>query len=292
MREGWDFTPVIDLLHSLSIRNEKPSQLESSTRDSFEIPATSIRSADDHETNLGLGNFDKLWRYLGHPLTNYSSISEQNFKSSSTFDRIDGCIIEPASVKGVRWLDQIKNADLADYDETNGSDALDSSKHVAKKERKKKRREECVRVKDLVPMLPSGSEDESKSDTCTPLHTYDRRAIINQILYGAQPKLEVCSKIPQTPEKAQSRRNYETWPAISPRPLRGSLAASLTNEEQCYATAAEKKAKLLVKLQANFTEEREFLKHIGNVTNAKCDDATADMGVHVFVDASNVPLLK
>lgn len=290
--EGWDFTPVIDLLHSLSIRNEKPSQLESSASDQLEVPATSISFAVGHDTNPGLGNFDKLWRYLGHPLIDSTSTPELNFKTSSTLDRNDGRNIEPVSVKGVRWLDQIKGAKLGDHKEKNGNDALDLNKSAATKQRRRKRQEVGAIVKDLVPVLPSGSEDESKSDTCTPLHTYDRRAIIQQILYGAPPKLEACGQILQTPEKALSKRTREAWTETSPRPLRDSLATSLNNDEQSYATAAEKKAKLLVKLQANFTEEREFLNNISKASNADCNDVIADKGVHVFIDASNVPLLE
>ena len=68
-KEGWDFTPVINLINSLTTSVDHASHANLEPRKEPNPTSVPVVLAQDNDTYLGLGNFDNLWRYLGQPLT-------------------------------------------------------------------------------------------------------------------------------------------------------------------------------------------------------------------------------
>lgn len=280
--DDWDFTPVLDLINSLSSGSEKLAQTDVSVVESHE---SSIADSliDDSETSSGLGNFDKLWKFLAQPSNIQPSKAHALPETSSTVGLSDALDLAAASNKGVKWRDEIEGADLADNDEIDsGTNLASLSKTQRRKERRRKRQESEVQAIYHSKALSNGSENESEVDRGVK-RSQDRAAIIQQILHGALQKRGTGSigrlEKPQTQSDNESSRR---------RPLRGSLTAVFSSEQTGYATAAEKKAKLLDKLRAKFKEERQYLDNIGAPLHDTSGDLSTETGLHVFVDASNV----
>ncbi|MCJ1266176.1 hypothetical protein MMC22_006058 [Lobaria immixta] len=280
--DDWDFTPVLDLINSLSSGSEKLAQTDVSVVESHE---SSIAGSliDDLETSSGLGNFDKLWKFLAQPSNIQPSKAHGLPEISSTVGLSDALDLAAASNKGVKWRDEIEGADLADNDEIDsGTNFASLSKTQRRKERRRKRQQSEVQAKYHSKALPSGSENESEVDRKVK-RSQDRAAIIQQILHGALPK-QGKGSIGRL-EKPQAQSDNES---SRRRPLRGSLTAVFSSEQTGYATAAEKKAKLMDKLRAKFKEERQYLDNIGAPLHNTSGDLGTETGLHVFVDASNI----
>lgn len=297
-KEDWDFTPVINLLNSLSTNIEKPSQEASGTLSELPtvnghvVAGESKDDKDDDDINSGLGNFDKLWKYLGQPLKipslNPEPQPDIDLTGNPTFQPIpDSC-----GNKGVRWRDEVEGADLADNDEAaNTSDGLNSSKAQEKKERRRKWKENVPQRKSQANLFPSGSENESELDAHKPTRLLDRRAIIQDILHGpSQREKSFGNSFLKVPSKRQSLSDQEALPIAKPSQLRGTVAALFSIEQTDYAVAAERKAKLIKKLNASFVEERRFLRNICVSPLVNKNVTGMDAGIHVFVDASNVSI--
>lgn len=282
--DGWDFTPVIDLINSLSSGSEKLVQTDVSVVETQETSDPGFLT-DDLEKNSGLGDFDKLWRFLGQP-SNIPSFNADGLPEiSSAVDLSHALDLAAASNKGVKWRDEIEGADLADNDEIDsGTNLAGLSKSQRRKERRRKRQKGEAQAKYHGKAIPSGSENGSEVDRSA-MRTQDRAAIIHQILHGAFPKPGKGSlgRLEQLQAQSDSENNR--------RPLRGSLAAVFSSEETGYATAVEKKAQLLDKLRASFKEEQQYLDNIGAPLHDISNDLSSETGVHVFVDASNVGII-
>lgn len=279
--DGWDFTPVIDLINSLSNGSAKLAQTDASVVGSRESSDPGSLT-DGLETNSGLGNFDKLWRFLEQPSNIPSSKAQTLPEISSAVDVSNALDLAVASNKGVKWRDEIEGADLADNDEIDsGTNFTSLSKSQRKKERRKKRQESEGRAKYRSRALRSGSENESEVDQRVK-RFQDRTAIIQQIIHDRLPEQGKGSIGRLKKRGAQS--DSETVR----RPLRGSLAAVSSSQQTEYAAAAEKKAKLMGKLRVEFKEEQKYLDNIGVPLHDISGDLSTESAVHVFVDASNV----
>lgn len=282
--DGWDFTPVIDLINSLSSGSEKLVPTDVSVAETQETSDPGFLT-DDLENNPGLGNFDKLWRFLGQPSDIPSFEADGLPESSSALELSHALDLAAASNKGVKWRDEIEGADLADNDEIDsGTNLASLSKSQRRKERRRKRQKSEAQAKYHGKVIPSGSENESEVDRRA-MRMQDRAAIIHQILHGEFPKSGRGSL--GRLEQLQAPSDSE----INRRPLRGSLAAVFSSEQTGYATAVEKKAQLLGKLRASFKEELQYLDSIGVPLHDISDDLSTGTGVHVFVDASNVRIV-
>lgn len=284
VENGWDFTPVIDLINSLSSGSEKLVQTDVSVLESHESSDPGSLT-DGPETNYGLGNFDKLWRFLGQPSNVSSSKAHTIPEINSTVDLSDALDLAATSNKGVKWRDEIEGADLADNDEIDsGTNLASLSKSQRKRARRRKRQEIEAQATYHSKALPSGSENESELDQRVK-RLKARRAIIQQMIHDGLPKQGKGST--DRLEQPQAQGDSE----ISRPPLRRSLAAVLSPEQTGYAEAAEKKANLLSKLRAKFKEEQQYLDNIGVQRHDFSGDLSTQTAVHVFVDASNVRII-
>ena len=297
--DDWDFTPAIDLIYSLSSNNEYGSLTTPwiSNNNLEEQVAQSTIDRPEHGTQLG--NFDKIWQYLGQPL-NVPPPTVPTEPSTEFIEILratnDGA---PLTLKGVRWRDELEGGDLADNDDID--DAPDFSgltKEQRKKARRKLRREaEAERVANR-PNVAGGSENESEKEIQSP-PTWDtkrdtshpsRKDVIYHILHRTAPKAEPGRLRSGEPSTGGIPIDLGPWPVAFPQV--GEKAIKIlkppTKEQRAYAVAAAKKAKLMVMLKERFQDEQRSLSEISltkQVDNAEIGTAES---IHVFVDASNV----
>lgn len=278
----WDFAPVHDFLRSTSLAERQ-----------FTPIAFLDRSLANHyNTASHLGDFGKIWEYLGQPLSvppptvpflpsiESDPSAKEDVKGKAALNGL-------TRGKGVRWTDEFEGGELANnygfrnYTNNNFKDSRRSRVRL---------RNKLNDLEENKPKaLPSGSENESEKEAWTPERSQARQAVIKGIVYG-------------TPKKTQNDAPSLLWPsgrpqlpgdaepglATSLRVLARPRKPSFSEEEITYAAAAEKKTRLMAKLRDKFIEERWYLDNISFVAHTPHGDDSIDVGVHVFVDASNV----
>jgi len=286
--DDWDFTPVIDLIYSLSVREDTYTHKDPADC-STSLPKKSIFSENENgfEQNAQLGNFDKIWQYLGQPLDllppKVSSVPVQGSVISLT----ENDFVEQCSLKEVRWRDEVEGANLADNDANDDScdpEGLKNNqgkKNQRKAAKRKQRRGERSEALINGRVLPSGSEDESGKDIKAS-QVLDRQAIIYKILHGVSE-----------PETATScLRSGKIFKSDSVRDSKAVAKQAVqilkTKRESTLEVAAARRAELIATLTETFIDERQYLSNVSLVQNASTNTNVAGDGIHVFVDASNV----
>ena len=274
--EAWDFTPVIDLIHSLSSTSE--SHVQDSPSPGPSPPSSPAETFPESEPSLG--NFDRLWQYLGR--------SPNRPLEVASFLRADENL-ERAYTKGVRWRDEVEGENLADNEHDN---ALRTSLRPSLGKRKKERKRKDLELRDrrqikAKSLLSASDNDSDEREAQARQASTNRRALIYEILQRApedsaeKPSLTRSGKtysqpalgIGKLPVADPQSRKVER--PLEHAPKKGAIAA---------AAAAAKKATLLGKLRKNFPEEKQYLANPKNPVEDSLD------GVHIFVDASNVNL--
>lgn len=305
--EEWDFTPVIDLIYSLSAGHEDAARKWVSPPETPERPSTPIASTGLEDIKSQLGNFDKLWKFLGQPQnipppcvplgrTSALNVDLQNNNSPKEI-----LLHSTSPPKGVRWRDELEGADLEENDER-GYDFVERTKAQKKKERKnelkRKQQEVSYRTSGRSTFLQSASDAESDNELQNLRHSPDRRAIIQEILNGTPAKSHRAnSPSPPSsrspPKDSQTLNGHVDWPISKPFTTNISQGLFASSEQTNLALAAARKSKLLAKLNAKFLNERQFLSNTSFTQHldGESNDGALE-GVHVFVDASNVSWSK
>ncbi|KAF2147433.1 uncharacterized protein K452DRAFT_314590 [Aplosporella prunicola CBS 121167] len=113
----WGLTQVSDLINTLSL---KPSATGASTTPPDTLPSSKTKKAQSDDSASGLGNFSKLWEFLGAPVdapppalpppTPPASEPEQS--SDKEAYTSDGAIYRPSGNKGVKWRDGAGGLDV------------------------------------------------------------------------------------------------------------------------------------------------------------------------------------
>ena len=298
VREGeWDFTPVIELIYSLSAGHEDAPRKWTSPPENPGRPSTPIASTGLEAIKSQLGNFDKLWKFLGQPL----NVPPASVSPGDTFalklvlqntDPPEQTSLHSSSPpKVVRWRDEVEGAELEDNDGLGHELSvarLKQKKQERKKESKRKQQEVSLRTSGRSVFLQSASDAESEIELQNPRHSPDRRAITEQILHGTgESPSPPGSRSP--PKDCKISGGHARWPISQSFTTQAPQDVFLSPEHASLALAAAKKSKLIAKLNARFLNERQFISNI-SVTQ-QLDRTSADgtlEGVHVFVDASNV----
>ena len=270
--DDWDFSPVIDLIRSLSYHHQRSKvdvygpleQVPSTTpAGSTGIP----NSIDSRET--GLGNFDELWRYLGRPLH-----VPCNGESSEN---------EHGNTKGVRWRDEIDGADLADNEKIEDSSWLQGlTKAQRKKVRRRERRNALANALSNGRTVPSSSGTESEREAKGPA-TPDRKAIIHDLLDRPLPDGNARNgmSVLKRPTSVHDDKLQKAK----------QLAADVlhvSRTQHALAVAAARKAKLLNMLKERFIDERHYLNDFNLLQHTSPSHLNPAEGIHIFVDASNI----
>ena len=297
--DDWDLTPAIDLIYSLSSNSEYCSQTTPWTSNTNPEEQVAQNAIDRLDHGTQLGNFDKIWQYLGQPL----NVPPPTVPTEPSGEFIE--ILKTTSdnaqsaLKGVRWRDEIEGGDLADNDDIDDTpDFSGLTKEQRKKARRKLRREaEAARVANRQ-NVASGSENESEKEIQAP-PTRDtkrdtshpsRKDVIYHILHRTTPKAEPGRLRSGEPFTAGIPIDVGPWPIAFPQagPRAVQILKPPPKEQSAYAAAAAKKARLMVMLNERFQDEQNSLSKVSStqqVDNAQIDTAES---IHVFIDASNV----
>ena len=293
--DDWDFGPVFDLIRSLSISGgDIAHQKKNSSDTASNLPGqtTCPAAASVHDqSQTQLGDFDKIWQYLGQPL----HLPPPTIATRSSPDSIDvwdgQTANEPRTFKVVRWQDDVDCASLADNDENNGiTDLSKLTKQQRKKARRKQRQTERANLAAQptnTVALQNGSEDGSVKDVQEekPL---DRSAVIYQILHGTTPPIGTGRLRSGKPFRNQDPEDARALPTSASPPVKQVLQVLKPVRESALQIAAAKKKNLMSMLNEKFVDDRQYLSNLSFVQDMAGNTYAAAEGVHVFVDASNV----
>lgn len=286
VKDAWHFTPVIELNNCLSSGAERFLGVEP-TPLALESSSNLLSSPDDHQNPPGLGNFDKIWRYLNLPLSVLSVETESQSGVAVAAARNEDLSDKSRTNKGVRWWDGTESADLADKEEITGSVlAIGIVKGLTKKERRRKRREEIERGGSPQKVLPKDTEKEHNLRQPCPRSTTE--AVIQRILSDSLAIPETPKKVSRINGKLGATSDHKIQSVAPMRPLRAILTESKFVDQTAYKTAAEKKEHIMKRLRAAFPEEQKFLDNISFVPRLDEIANSRAQSIHVFVDASNV----
>lgn len=158
---SWDFSPVYNLLSSLSSEGPDNSQPLAPADGSYR--ARKLAGKSDRQSgsatlgadkcdNVSLGDFSQLWKYLGVldtpvPTTTPFEASLALKEDNNTYAS-DGYIDYPPNSRSVRWRDQVMNGgDLAET-QPDSPTSQDNTKKKKKKGRKQRRKEKHKKAKE------------------------------------------------------------------------------------------------------------------------------------------------
>lgn len=303
----WDFTPVIDLIYSLSSKGGPAVTLSSSlSTELAELADAEENAGGNNDAYQSLGNFEKLWNYLGQPLDTPPpvvksislslgrSLPEGGWCSRAELQN------EHTLAKVVRWRDEVHGADLDDNNQNGGPVTTPALSKRQKKTKRKQHRELLAQQQTghlTLPIINTSSDEEPSPELLQLQSTPDRRAVIQEILYGtknggANPVLHSSSNQRRWTSQLESLpplNDRNGWPASSAHQQdsnRQRLDPGLIPQD--FLPAAARKANLILRLRERFPLEKNYISSLGVSQDVQVDGVAADSAVHVFVDISNV----
>lgn len=291
--DDWDFRPVFDLIRSLSISGGDfayQKRNSSDTDSDLPVQATFTASARVHDQGkTQLGDFDKIWRYLGQPL-DLPPPAIPTGPFPDCIDVWDGqTASEPHTLKGVRWQDDTECENLADNDENNSIPDLSKLNRLQRKKARRKQRKEGATLaaqRTNGQALPSGSEDEPVKDVQEE-RTLARSDVIYRFLHGTPLPIGTDRLLSGKLFRNQDPEGARALPAPA-SPSAKQVLQILKPVQSALEDAVAKKKKLISLLNERFIDDRQYLSNLSFTQNlANSTDAAAE-GIHVFVDASNV----
>lgn len=197
----WDFSKVLELINTLDAKHPSPpasKPADYALLGSHSLPNDShlrpVNIAVQGEGGgVGLGDFGKIWEFLGAPsdssapkvpANNVVSFAEPEQTSPTLQQRVptkadytsDGAVyLTPSkkASKGIQWRDEASGAELTDVAPTNrdGDDDDDDDEKLTKTQRKKKRRQERRRLQAENPQRAVSdfeSDDDQHGGRATP----------------------------------------------------------------------------------------------------------------------------
>ena len=276
-KEGWDLTPAIDLIYSLSIKHEEnvPKAFFEPSSDAV----SQISASNGRTTHLG--NFDKIWQFLGQPLdTPPPELALDPAARTVGLPQDQGSQID-TPLKAVKWRDEVEGADLADDD--------DPLAYLTKSQRKKARRKLRRRALAAAPIngaaIPSDSEGDSDKEIATP-KTPDRKSIINKILFGKSSPNDNDGRLRLgNILRPEIKDELKSWPIIA---AKQAISVLKPAEETNLVIIEQRRTTLLSMLRSTFIDERPYLSNLSLTPYTSCLTPQVVEGIHVFIDASNV----
>lgn len=293
--DAWDFTSVIDLIHSVSSKADRCTASDTCLAFASEEPKTPEREQEHDGGHSELGNFDKLWKYLGQPLNVRPPAVTPDpgialIETPNAENELAAASIASSVSKGVRWRDEAEGAGLADNDENYNPNSIHKLSKARKKKLRMKKKAETARARSgsTSALAATSSENETEVEHQDRTPAKSRGSVIRDILYGSRPETEETA-IPSTPTR---EAEVPKWPILSPRYfLRSSVRTpeALSKKPRTSITEiSSRKSTLVKKLQAQFILDRSYLDNIGIIFVSAVSNLGTNDGIHVFVDASNV----
>lgn len=183
----WDFSPVYELLESLTDK-DRAFQSDQSPTHFRPKPRPSDLEPDENDGGVGLGNFNSLWDYLG-VARETPKPSVPTFESSlSSGKKADGYVSDsaayyPGSGKNVKWRDETDGGELTEVQEV----PADLTKNQRKKRNKKLRK---AAGKDGADKVPAERTDNSGEESDELASTVDAPpAPSNSLLENTKPSI-------------------------------------------------------------------------------------------------------
>ena len=157
----WDFHNVLDLINTLSPSNTQAKDVpprpsitkHDSMNESSSLPlASPLQHFDAIDEGVSLGDFGKIWQYLGTPVNspapkpiNASPTLQQRMPEKADYASDGAAYATPSKRKGgIKWRDEVNAGDLTDYapleeDEDEGDKKLTKTQRKKKNKRERKR---------------------------------------------------------------------------------------------------------------------------------------------------------
>ena len=299
--EAWDFTPVIDLNYSLSSNQEAHVANFTSSSPSSEDLLTPVSELGICDGGAELGNFDKIWEFLGQPRDRPPPIippllNDTPDELTASVDGKGETVHELPTYKGVRWRDEDGQTRLADEVENLVNYNAPPLSEARKKKLRAKKKAASLKARDDArsSLLTSSSEDEISLDTKDATSIQNRGSIIQKFIdgYTMQGKrTELSANSATTPTLNFARKRVEThrYPLgstfVSPE---ASSQSTFRPLEVRSEDIVSKKTRLITLLHDRFVGERPYLGNLGLPAFARAGNVSPDIGLHVFIDASNV----
>jgi hypothetical protein len=291
----WDLTPVIDLIYSLSSKDDPFIAYNGS------LPSTITQPTDDGEARgcngeQSLGNFDKLWEFLGQSfdtpplsiappsLAIGDSLSDESRGSSGDF---------PSEQALHKLVDPQDGLEEKDTPKDEALHATPQPSNRTKKSKRKRREEAPAQEVQLAsyggpPIIRTSSGEESDTGLQQLQYSSDRKSIIYEILYGNIHNRRKSTSYgnPVPPKSTSKNTKAKDWPTSKS----GQHTTRWQPDTQDYLSAAAKKAKLVLSLCERFPAEKDCISALGAPKSLPTSNCLASTTVHVFVDVSNVSL--
>lgn len=280
---AWNFNSAFEILRSIG-DNSQPQHT------ALPAPETSAFN--------GLGDFSEVWKELG--------IAQNSNASSELTTLLNETAPSSAEtefaqlVKAVKWRDEHDGADLEDNVEPEVVTAsnLRTRKRAARRARARER-ELAALKEELDPDLDTTTDDDSGEELeLLRRHSPDRRALIAGLL--GRPRPEFTPPTSPSPPKENSilrKTSKKEWPVANPFLWSApSLPApSAASKQQTIVpvdglTSRLRKIHLINTLAANFQDEQKYLRNSGLLESAFSPLNTSPIGVHVFIDLSNISI--
>ncbi|KAL8668230.1 MAG: hypothetical protein Q9202_000208 [Teloschistes flavicans] len=287
---SWDFAPVFDLISSLSFAPGPYANQDQSATPSPERIVTPTCSPDHRATKSDLGNFDKVWNFLGQPVDVEPPEVPSLPADLACEDLDENTRLRLTISKGVHWRDETEGGELADNEEAENDPILAGLNKNQRKKFRRRQRKATIEKDPNIGITPtSSSENDSEPEPRTRKRSPDRKAIIQQILQQSpstpHEKPVVLAEVKTRPPLPI---DAGAWPIAKPHWASPLPKSSPATSGTALAVAARKKEKLLKRLKEHFIEDRDFLTGINMIPSMLTDNTGTKEGIHVFVDASNI----
>jgi len=280
---AWDFSPVFNLIQSLSHKDDTPQQQTfKQEKQSFLEPTSPLD--DGVEGGLGLGDFNKIWDYLGVK-RNVPPPSVPPFEASTSGRLLqndrdayasDSALYFPSSIKGVRWRDEeTEGADLAETQpETPSKNGLTKNQRKKKNRRERKASESEVITEQMRQHIASedfGSEAELENVPVTPVMPV-KKAPVQTELPPKQALQEKSNKV-QTANKAATLLQSQVVSKTSTQP---ASVPSLKKLVERPAQPSTTPSKVAQKVTNNFLRPAQVTP-TGKTTSFLSDEINAQL---------------
>ncbi|RHZ73150.1 hypothetical protein CDV55_108963 [Aspergillus turcosus] len=286
---SWDFTPVLNLLHSPAYkgREQSPRVGHTNPPPTFEKEDTEKTANDSSGSYPRLGDFGPLWDLLGRG-------SSPGVKTEQSHAPRATCAEELQKCKPVQILKRpIATAKFAEGTIEQNSRAApkpilrsNASKAVPQKKAVAENSTACQNPQSKVSEVSSSeSSEEAESDgnfsVFDPPLLKKRGAVSfipSQVCTPAS-NAELCDTPPSSFDELEGSLTAETIKSLPTGPIRVQPIA--------YKSAADRRVGLLTKLLKKFPEYAEAVAQVGRSPSTKPNDQ-ASRPIHVFVDMSNI----